>query len=32
MSLNGKSEGRVGKIDFGVALPAETLRLLASSP
>ena len=23
MNLNGKNEGRVGKIDFGMALPAE---------
>ncbi len=32
MNLNGKNEGRVGKIDFGMALPAEMLHLLGISP
>ena len=32
MNLIGKNEGRVGKNDFGMNLPAEMLHLLASAP
>ena len=32
MPIIGQNEGRVGKINFGMSLPAEMQRLLASAP
>ena len=32
MHIIGQNEGRVGKINFGMSLPAEMQRLLASAP
>ena len=32
MHIIGQNKGRIGKFDFGMCLPLETRRLLASSP